>query len=119
MMYFVPEHCYNLNKQCILSLNSKFSGGSRGASGGYSNPPPPPPVFFKYPIKVKEFGLSKTKLFHFETNLFNFHGIFKKLDIKSAKRTPILLYIRTPFPEILDPPLKLTFYEGLQSLLRS
>ena len=31
-------------------------------------PPPPPPVF-KYPMKMKEFGLIETKLFHF-------HGIF-------------------------------------------
>ena len=30
----------------------------------------PPPVF-KYPMKMKEFGLSETKVFHF-------HGIFKK-----------------------------------------
>ena len=36
---------------------------------------------FKYPIKMKYFGLRKTKLFHF-------HGIFKKNEIKSAKRTP-------------------------------
>ena len=32
-------------------------------------------------------------------------GYFRKNEIKSAKRTPIPLYIRTPCPEILDPPL--------------
>ena len=37
---------------------------------------------FKNPIKRKEFGLSETKL-------VCFHGIFKKNEIKSAKRTPI------------------------------
>ena len=42
---------------------------------------------FKYPIG--------------ETKLFYFHGIFKKNEIKSTKRT---LY-EPPFPEILDPPL--------------
>ena len=39
----------------------------------------------------------------------HFHGIFDKIEIKSARRTPTLLYIRAPFPawEILDPPLQL------------
>ena len=46
-------------------------------------------------------GLSLTH----ETKLFHFHGIFMKNEIKSAKRTPTHLYIRTPIPEILDPPL--------------
>ena len=41
---------------------------------------------FKYPMKMKLFGLSETKLFHF-------HGIFKKNEIKSAKRTPTPLYL--------------------------
>ena len=40
---------------------------------------PTPPVF-KYPMKVKYFGLSEIKLFHF-------HGIFKN-EIKSATQTP-------------------------------
>ena len=40
-----------------------------------------------------------------ETKLIHFHGIFKKNEIKSAKRTTTPLHIRTPFPEILDPPL--------------
>ena len=43
--------------------------------------------------------------FQIETKLFHFHGIFKKNGIKSVKRTPTLLYVWTPFPEILDPPL--------------
>ena len=48
-------------------------------------------------ILFELFSLSETKLFHF-------HGIFNKNEIKSAKRTPTLFYIWTPFPEILDPP---------------
>ena len=56
-----------------------------GVQGVGSNPPPSPSPIF-----------SETKLFHF-------HGIFKKIEIKSAKGTPIPLYIQTPFPEILDP----------------
>ena len=63
-------------------------GRSRGGSGGSLKPPHPSPVF-KYPMKMK---------------LFHFHGIFKKNEIKSAKRTPYTFYIWTPFPEILDPP---------------
>ena len=38
------------------------------------------PFVFKYPMKMKQFGLSETKLFHF-------HGIFRKNEINS-KRTP-------------------------------
>ena len=41
---------------------------------------------FKYPMKIKLFGLTETKLFHF-------HGIFRKGEIKSAKRTPSPSYI--------------------------
>ena len=37
-------------------------------------------IFMGYPMKMKLFGLSETKLFHF-------HGIFNKNEIKSAKRT--------------------------------
>ena len=33
-----------------------------------------------------------------ETKIFHFHGIYKQIDIKSAKRTP------PPLPEILDHP---------------
>ena len=37
---------------------------------------------YKYPIKMKQFGLSETKLFHF-------YGIFKKNEIRSEKtKTP-------------------------------
>ena len=42
--------------------------------------------FFKYPIKMKLFGLTATKLFHF-------HGLFKKHGIKSAQQTPTHLNI--------------------------
>ena len=41
---------------------------------------------FKYPMKLKKFDLSETKLFHF-------HGIFMKNQIKSAVRNPTPLYI--------------------------
>ena len=47
---------------------------------GFRLGPLPAPVF-KYPMKIKQLGLSETKLFHF-------HGIFKNNKIKSAKRTP-------------------------------
>ena len=36
----------------------------------------------KYPMKMKKFGLTETKL-------FQFHGIFKMNETNSAKRTPI------------------------------
>ena len=42
-------------------------------------------------------------------------GYFRKNEIKSAKQTPTPLYKRTPFPEILDPPLKLHYWNGLKS----
>ena len=38
-----------------------------------------------------------------ETKLFHFHGIFKQIDIKSAKRTPSSTELIT-FPVILDHP---------------
>ena len=38
-----------------------------------------------------------------ETKLFHFHGIFKQIDIKSAKRTPSSTEL-IPLPEILDHP---------------
>ena len=40
-----------------------------GIQGSRSNPLPAP--VFKYPMKMKLFGLSETELYHF-------HGIFKK-----------------------------------------
>ena len=40
----------------------------------------------KYPMKIKYFGLTETKL-------FLFHGILKINEIKSAKRTPTSLYL--------------------------
>ena len=42
-----------------------------------------------------------------ETKLFHFHGIFKKNEIKSAKRTPHTFIYMNPFPEILNCPLLL------------
>ena len=51
----------------------------------------------KHPMKMKYFGLTKTKLFHFR-------GIFKIIEIKSLKRTQHL-YI--PFKESLNRPLHL------------
>ena len=64
-------------------MDNKHSGGSRGGGSGGSleHPPCTQPPIFKYPMKIKLFGLSETKLFHF-------HGIFKKNKIKSAKLTP-------------------------------
>ena len=45
------------------------------------------------------------------TKLFHFHGIFKKNEIKSAKRNPThAVCIWTPFPEILNPPLVPNLY---------
>ena len=38
-----------------------------------------------------------------ETKLFHFHGIFKQIDIKTAKRTPSSTEL-IPLPEILDHP---------------
>ena len=38
-----------------------------------------------------------------ETKLFHFHGIFKQIDIKSAKRIPSSTEL-IPLPEILDHP---------------
>ena len=63
--------CENTHEILILigSVKCKISGGSRGVQGVRLNPLP---LVFKYPIKMKWFGLSETKLFHF-------HGIFKKI----------------------------------------
>ena len=60
------------------------SGGSRGGSGGSLEPPsPPPPPVFKYPMEMNN-------LISMRPNYFIGLGYFKKNDIKSAKRTPIL-----------------------------
>ena len=53
----------------LYRKGSLCSGGSRGGSGGSLESPSP---VFNYPMKMKKFGLSETKLFHF-------HGIFKKI----------------------------------------
>ena len=65
-----------------------FMGGSRGDSGVSLEPSSPSPVF-KYPMKMKQFGLSETKLCHF-------HGIFK---ISKASPPHICVY---------DPPTDFT-----------
>ena len=58
-------------------------------SSGGSLETPSWPTIFKYPMKMKQFGLSETKLFHF-------HGTFMKNEI-SAKRTPHLYIYAPPF----------------------
>ena len=65
-----------------------ISGWSRGGSGNSLEPPLP--LVFKKPIKMKWFGLSETKLFHF-------HWIFRKIEMKSAKRTTHIYIYKTPF----------------------
>ena len=77
----------------------KFSGGSRGGSGGTHEPPPHPPflnILWKW-----------NDLVSVRPNYFISMGYFKNL-INSAKWTPIALYLRTPSQEIVDPPLKFT-----------
>ena len=90
------------------------SGGSRRGLGprGLLKPPPLPPVF-KYPTKMKSFGLTENQLIHF-------HGIFKKNEIKSAKLPPPLYTSEPshpppppPLPEILDPPMHSSFLSFL------
>ena len=61
-----------------------------------------PPPIFKYPMKMKLFGLSETKL-------FDFHRIFEKNEKNQQSEHHIPLYIymymNPKVPEILDPPL--------------
>ena len=53
--------------------------------------------FVRTPLpRLQSLNISETKLFHF-------HGIFKQIDIKSAKRTPSSTEL-IPLPEILDHP---------------
>ena len=59
--------------------------GDSGGGGGFALIPLPAPLF-RYPMKMKYFGLNETKLFHF-------HGIFKQNEIKRAKRTHTPLFI--------------------------
>ena len=63
-----------------------------------SNPIPDTYPVFKYPLKMKYFGLNETKLFHF-------YGIFKKKRNKISKVNPNPFLHMNPFPEILDPSL--------------
>ena len=58
---------------------------------GFARTPEPASSFFKYPMKMKYFGLTETKLFHF-------HGKYKKNEIKSAKRTPSSTHLNPPPP---------------------
>ena len=71
---------------------------SEGAQGVGLNPLPAPHFKISYENGSK-FGFSETKLFHF-------HGIFKKNEIKSAKRTPIPFYIRNPGSAPADFPVQ-------------
>ena len=65
----------------------------------------PPHPHFKYPMKMKQFGLSETKLFHF-------HGAFKKNEINQQSEPHTFIHI-IPYPEILDPPL--VCYKGFKN----
>ena len=57
----------------------QLSGGSRGGSGCSLEPLPAP--IFKYSIKMKQFGLNETKLYHL-------HGILKKNEKKISIANP-------------------------------
>ena len=101
--------------QRTVNLNTRtkhkpYSGGSRGSPGGGGvslNPlPAPPPPFLIILLKWN----------NLVSYLFHFHEIFKENKVKkSAKRTPIPLYIRALFPEILDPPLPYAQWENQQT----
>ena len=52
----------------------KHSADTEGVQGVRLNTPPHPPYWI-YPMKMKLFGLSETKLFYI-------HGVFKKNEIK-------------------------------------
>ena len=80
----VISHCQ------AMATKASLRRLARGRSRGVSSNPLLAPVF-KYPMKMKKFGLSETKLFHF-------HGILKKNEENQ-------LYM-IPFPENLDPPLQ-------------
>ena len=69
---------------------------SSGRSRGGSLEPHLPAHVIKYPMKMKWFGLSETKLFHF-------HGIFKTNEIKSAKGTPSSTHLNPPPPPSRNP----------------
>ena len=88
----LPSGATGLNVGLNLPLFPYFSGGSRGGSGVSSVPPssPPPPPFFKYPMKMKQFGLA-------ETNLFHFHGIFQKKEINQQSETPPFIHMNPLF----------------------
>ena len=71
---------------------------SRGRSGVRLNTLPIPR--FNYPTKMKLFGISEAKLFHF-------HWIFKINEIKSAKRLHTYIHINPHFtPPEYDPPFQ-------------
>ena len=56
------------------------------------------PLPLKYPMKMKKNGLSNT-------NLFYFHGIFRKNEKKSSKQTPHLFMNPPNEIHALEPPL--------------
>ena len=84
----------------FICLLRKISGGYRGV---FTDTPPPPFPHFYISYENEIIWSPAVR-----PNYFIFMGYFFKKGIKSAKcppPPPIPLYIRTPFPEILDPPL--------------
>ena len=69
------------------------SGGSRGGSGSTLERPLTLSRFW-FPMKMKQFIFKETKII---CKLLQFHGIFKKNEIKSVKRTPPLYTREPPF----------------------
>ena len=87
----------------------RFSGGS---SGGSLEPPPHPQfinILWKWNNLVSVISwviLWKwNNMVSMRPELIHFHGNLRKNERKSA-RTPTPLDIWTPFPEMLDPPLR-------------
>ena len=75
---------------CIYAKQWRIRRGFRG----FARTPLPAGPGLKYPMKLKKIGLIETKLFHF-------HGIFKKYDLKSSKRTTTPLYIHLYEPPFM------------------
>ena len=92
-----------LQRKSLKFKNIYCSGGSRGVQGVCSNPPPHP--LFINILWIWNNLVSVRPNYFSETKLFQFHGIFKKTEIKSVKWIPTPLYIWTHFPEIQDLPL--------------
>ena len=56
-------YCYSTIQNSALRNSSNPVANPEGVQGVRLNPSSPPPPVFKYPMKMKEFGLSETKLF--------------------------------------------------------